>query len=231
MREGEPWFVATDVCRILEIGNPSDVIRALDDDEKGLDIIETLGGPQQMAIISEPGLYSLTLRSRKPEAKAFKRWVTHEVIPSIKKTGQYKAPSLSDSDRRLEVIKAEKEMFAATNLNRLADSGLYPPTKVALLVAEATSILTGRPMVEYLPPVALDRERWKTPAQYAEEFGVTPKRVGMVLKESGLHGELDTARKHSEAYWNKAIYSDRQVISYKYDPEVVMPVFKKYFLS
>ena len=88
--EGEPWFVAADVCRALGLGNSSDAIRKLDADEKdGVDLTDPIGRKQNTAIISEPGLYALVLGSRKPEAKAFKRWITHEVIPSIRKTGGY----------------------------------------------------------------------------------------------------------------------------------------------
>ena len=92
--DGEPWFVAADVCRALKIGNPSMAVERLDDDEKGISTIDTLGGKQRMTIINEPGLYSLVLSSRKPEAKAFRRWITHEVIPTIRKYGGYMTKSL-----------------------------------------------------------------------------------------------------------------------------------------
>lgn len=94
MRDGEPWFVAADVCRSLEIGNPAMAMGRLDEDEK-MTLSSTdshsgqRGGPQSYTIINEPGLYALVLGSRKPEAKAFKRWITHEVIPSIRKHGAY----------------------------------------------------------------------------------------------------------------------------------------------
>lgn len=94
---GEAWFVAADVCKALELGNPSMTVERLDDDEKGISTIDTLGGKQRMAIINEPGLYSLVLSSRKPEAKAFKRWITHEVIPSIRKHGAYMTDNLLDA--------------------------------------------------------------------------------------------------------------------------------------
>lgn len=86
---GEPWWVAKDICEILEIKNSRRTLMLLDEDEKGVHTVNTLGGPQQVATINESGLYSLILRSRKAEAKAFKRWVTHEVLPSIRKTGSY----------------------------------------------------------------------------------------------------------------------------------------------
>ena len=85
--EGEPWFVAADVCRALGIDRTQ--TRRLDEDEKGVYSAQTPGGQQDMSIVNEPGLYALVLSSRKPEAKAFKRWITHEVIPNIRKTGGY----------------------------------------------------------------------------------------------------------------------------------------------
>lgn len=84
-----PWFVAGDVCRVLGIANVPDAVGSLDEDEKGIASTDTLGGPQRVRIVNEPGLYSLILRSRKPEAKTFKRWVTHEVLPAIRQTGRY----------------------------------------------------------------------------------------------------------------------------------------------
>jgi prophage antirepressor-like protein len=88
-RNGEPWFVLGEVCRELEISNASDAARRLDDDEKGVVNIDTLGGPQKTLIINESGLYSLILTSRKEAAKKFKKWVTAEVLPSIRRTGNY----------------------------------------------------------------------------------------------------------------------------------------------
>ncbi len=85
-----PWFVSKDVCSILAI-RTNDALNSLDEDEKGYDTIVTPGGPQEMGIVSESGLYSLILRSRKPEAKKFKKWVTSEVLPSIRKNGAYSA--------------------------------------------------------------------------------------------------------------------------------------------
>ncbi len=92
--DDEPWFVATDVAAVLELGNVHSSLSALDEDEKGLHSMETPRGQQEFATVSEPGLYSLILRSRKPQAKAFRRWVTHELLPSIHRTGSY---SLADA--------------------------------------------------------------------------------------------------------------------------------------
>jgi len=73
-KDGEPWFSLKDVCGVLGVQNSSDVFARLDDDEKGVDLIDTLGGKQNMSIVNEMGLYNVILRSDKPEAKTFKRW-------------------------------------------------------------------------------------------------------------------------------------------------------------
>lgn len=89
---GELWFVAADVASALDYPSAPQMTRNLDDDEKGMHNVHTLGGSQEMLIINESGLYSAILKSRKPEAKKFKKWVTSEVLPSIRKTGKYEAP-------------------------------------------------------------------------------------------------------------------------------------------
>ena len=96
MRDGEPWFVAKDVCECLDIDNPSQAVARLEDDERCLISNEALRANGDTTVVSEPGLYSLVLGSRKPEAKAFKRWVTHEVLPSIRKTGGYGIRTVDD---------------------------------------------------------------------------------------------------------------------------------------
>lgn len=89
MQDDGPWWVLADVCKVLGLTTPARVAERLDADEKGMSLVHTPGGSQQMTIINESGLYSVILRSDKPEAKAFKRWITHEVLPSIRRTGGY----------------------------------------------------------------------------------------------------------------------------------------------
>lgn len=110
--DGDPWFVAADVCAALGISRTDDGVGRLDDDEKGTGSIRTPGGSQQMTIINESGLYSLILGSRKPEAKRFKKWVTAEVLPSLRKTGRYEtqnaqpAPALNPANfSRMQLIE------------------------------------------------------------------------------------------------------------------------------
>lgn len=141
---GEPWFVAKDVCECLELTNTSQTLSYLDDDEKGITTNDTPGGQQEMSIVSEAGLYSLILRSRKPEAKAFKRWITHEVLPAIRKTGQYggyalpRVPkSFPDALRMIADIEEEKQLA-------LEQRDYYKRTKAEIgSRREATSMATA----------------------------------------------------------------------------------------
>ena len=109
--DGEPWWVAKDVCTILGINHARDALSRLDEDERGSVVVDTLGGPQSVGAINESGLWSLILTSRKPEAKAFKKWITSEVIPTIRKTGSYSiAPPAPPKElTRLEILQMAVE--------------------------------------------------------------------------------------------------------------------------
>lgn len=145
-QNGEPWFVAADVCRILELSNPSVAIERLDEDERAK---FNLGRQGEGYAVNEPGLYSLVLGSRKPEAKAFKRWITHEVIPAIRKHGVYATPEtvekmLDDPDsmiKILQALKSERQARIAAEEKSRADA---PKVLFADSVAQAESdILIG----------------------------------------------------------------------------------------
>lgn len=115
-KAGEPWFVLKDCMSILDLGNPTETVKMFDDDEfSTTEVIDSIGRRQQAYIISEPGLYRLVMRSRKPEAKEFQRWVTHEVLPQIRKTGGYIPTSESDSD---EDIMARAVLVAQKTIDR-----------------------------------------------------------------------------------------------------------------
>ena len=116
---GDTWFVAKDVCDILELTNSRMAVQELDEDEKGVSKTDTPGGVQDMTIISEAGLYTLLMRSNKPEAKPFRRWVTHEVLPSIRKTGSYALPK-AKKGRKPEVCLPSGSVELAERIIRLA---------------------------------------------------------------------------------------------------------------
>ena len=115
---GEPMFVAKDVCAVLELKNPRSTLALLDEDEKGVHIVDTPGGEQQMTIVSEPGFYKLVMRSRKPEAKAFQRWVTHEVLPALRREGGY---MVARADETPEELMARALKAADATLARVRD--------------------------------------------------------------------------------------------------------------
>ena len=124
MRLGDPWFVAKDACDCLDLANSRDAVSRLDDDEKGVGKADTLGGSQDMMLISESGLYTLIMRSNKPEAKVFRKWVTSEVLPSIRKTGSYSVTQTQVSRKDqlyLAIIHAESEAARVDALKELAE--------------------------------------------------------------------------------------------------------------
>lgn len=148
--EDQPWFVANDVSAALVYSEASAMTRHLDEDEKGLSIVQTLGGEQEMLVINESGLYSAILRSRKAEAKRFKKWVTAEVLPAIRKHGRYedrqaKMPTLIDEligmselsvikglirDKAKSVPANMRQSFAMTMHNRLHTRFNVPRTEL-----------------------------------------------------------------------------------------------------
>lgn len=124
--DGEPWFIAVDIAKVLDYRTAYDMTRILDEDEKGTQIVRTPGGNQNVIVINESGLYSSILRSRKPEAKQFKKWVTSEVLPSIRKYGAYLMDqtvekALTDPDFLIQLAlklkeEREKRLIAETEL-------------------------------------------------------------------------------------------------------------------
>lgn len=162
-QNGEPWFVAADVCRALDIGNPTQAIARLDSDESTL--ISNEG--REMNIISEPGLYALVLGSRKPEAKAFKRWVTHEVIPSIRRTGGYIAGA--------ESMTPEELMAKALTVAQktLADR----EARLSVLTVENQIM---QPKAEYFDEL-VDRNLLTNFREAAKQLGVPPKKFVQFL--------------------------------------------------
>ena len=125
-RDGEPWWVLSDVCKVLELNSPHKVADRLEEDEKGRNLIPTLGGEQEMTIINESGLYSVILRSDKPQAKPFRKWVTAEVLPSIRKNGCYSKQEISpmlqyliQMEQKQNALEAkQKELEQKLDFNR-----------------------------------------------------------------------------------------------------------------
>lgn len=138
---GEPLWIAKDVCKVLGMDNHRQALSRLDEDEKDVISNDTLGGTQNMTVVNESGLYSLILSSRKPEAKPFKRWVTHEVLPAIRKTGSYALNQNQSIDVSpiLQMMQQQNEMVL-TALNN-----------VSLVLSEIvrTQGVIGRDIIEH----------------------------------------------------------------------------------
>nr|UVX48254.1 MAG: antirepressor protein KilAC domain [Bacteriophage sp.] len=204
---GDPWFVAKDVCDILEISNNRDAISQLDSDEKNTVVIsDGIPGNPNKTIISEPGLYKLIMRSRKPEAREFQRWVTHEVLPSIRKHGIYATETtidqiLADPDfgiRLLTDLKKEraKRIEAENQVKELAPKAkaLDDFTNVpdALLVREAAKLLSnaGTPIGEKELREWLSQHGWTY--RHAGTWCAASERVKaghLVMVASRAHGQ------------------------------------------
>lgn len=134
IQNGQAWFVAKDVCTILEITNSRDAVARLDGDEKGVVLTDTLGGSQQLQAVTESGLYVLVLSSRKPEAKAFKRWITHDVLPQIRQTGTYNLipKTLPEALRAYADEVERRQALEAENLKMLPKAEFHDAVSMAV---------------------------------------------------------------------------------------------------
>lgn len=194
--DGQPWFVAADVCEALAVGNVSMAVSRLDDDEKGVSSVDTLGGRQDAAVINESGLYSLILTSRKPEAKRFKKWVTSEVLPAIRKTGTYTAPATAELSR-LDILKLAMESEEA-RIKAEAERDHAIATKAHIgHQREATAMATASAATRKVERLAieLDESRkwasikrmemayhgqkfdWRILKEAAAEMGIAPRKI------------------------------------------------------
>ena len=176
-KNGEPVFVAKDICAILELGNPRSSIALLDDDEKGVHSVDTPGGKQQMTTVTEPGFYKLVMRSRKPEAKAFQRWVTHEVLPALRRDGGY----MVARDETPEQTMARAVLLAQATIDRQRDRIAELEPKA--LFADAVAASDGTCLVGELA---------KMMRQNGVEVG--QNRLFAMLREDGYLGNVGQNR-------------------------------------
>lgn len=162
---GNPWFVLPDVCRALGIVNPTQVADRLDDDEKNtLCLAEGIRGNPNVTIINEPGLYSVILRSDKPEAKEFKRWICHEVLPAIRKTGSY-----STAKPSIHMMKLANETEGLVKLATLF--GLKGNQALLSASSAAQRLLGVNPLeIMDIQLEAPSQQRHMTPTQIGEEL-------------------------------------------------------------
>lgn len=158
--DGEPWFCLNDVCEVLLIANPRNVSTRLDPDEKGVCYLDTLGGKQGLTFVNESGLYAVILRSDKPEAKPFRKWVTSEVLPAIRQTGRYEsepqkplstlemlaamAQEAVKNEKRLDAVEAEVNALKERRLQAEKELKQLPSASVPAVPKSTRAMINER---------------------------------------------------------------------------------------
>lgn len=211
MIAGDPWFVANDLARVLEIRNSRDALSRLDEDEKGVTTSDTLGGIQEMNVVSESGMYALVLGSRKPEARRFRKWVTSEVLPELRRTGKYQMhelepapPQAIDLDPSrlvagVSVIREARRLFGPMAARKLWVQVGLPP-----VVADSEAAFDGDPLAEPLKAYLADLAE-TTIQQACEGIGIedpdwsTRYRIGKLLAMWGWAARNRKVAKHRTA--------------------------------
>lgn len=172
--DGELMFVAKDVCDCLEITKHRDAISRLDSDERGSVKLDTPGGKQDIAAINEYGLYNLVLSSRKPEAKEFKRWITHDVIPAIRKTGSYSMVIPQTLPEALRAYADEVESHNATKV---------------IVAQQEQQIAEFKPVKDYVDKI-LSSKSCLAITQIAADYGLSAQELNKILHEAGLQRKV-----------------------------------------
>lgn len=213
MQNGEPWWVAKDVCDALGHSNSRVSLDRLDADEKGVSTVYTPGGPQQMAVINEAGLYRLIFTSRVEAAERFKRWLAHDVLPTIRRTGEYKTKERKQKDEASERRLAIMELNAKTRQAKL----IFDVTQrfrdrlsdiaIESLLAVGANVLTGKDLLP-LPT----SERLYSATEIGTELGISANKVGRIANQLGLKTE-----EYGVHVLDKSPYSSKQVDSFRYN--------------
>ena len=183
--DGQPWFVAKDVCDALGLGRQQDSTRYLDDDEKGECLVNTPSGNQRMVTVSEAGLYSLILRSRKPEAHAFKRWVTHEVLPALRRDGAYVASDGAEDDATLmaRALKAADRALRERDARMAALEAENAEMRPKALFADSVAASDGTCLVGELAKMMTQAG-----------FPIGQNRLFKLLRDDGFLGKSGSNR-------------------------------------
>lgn len=202
---GNPWFVGKDVAAALGYSDTDQALRRhVDDEDKLTRNFDGSGQNRSMTIINESGLYSLVLSSKLPSAKEFKRWVTSEVLPTLRKTGSYTIHKEVDKEE-LAVRAQEARVASANLLKALADNA--QGTWRDVLLAHVTKELTG----EFLLPLPKSERKSYSATEVGEILGVSANRVGSIANKLGLKTE-----EYGAWFHNKAKFSNKEVESFRY---------------
>lgn len=192
--DGEPWFVASDIAKSLGYRMASDLTRRIDDDEKGTQKVSTSNGTQEMTIINESGLYSAILGSNLPNAKKFKKWVTSEVLPSIRKTGSYSLPQISyaESLRMLadKVEENERLKLEVVQMNNKISEMQPKASYYDKILSSSKTVLITHIAKDYgMSAMTLNKKLHEFGIQYkvGEQWVLYSKYQGMGYTHSKTH--------------------------------------------
>lgn len=197
---GEPWFNANDVCEALQLGNPRQALESHvdSDDVQRMDAIDSLGRTQQANHINESGLYALIFGSTKDDAKRFKKWVTSEVLPSIRKTGSYGKP-VNDGQFRIaqDAAKAFPAFFRVARLIGCDKNA------AAISANQAVASINGTNLLVLLGATHLEAAnqdtQWFTPTELGKRINTSARGVNLLLAEAGLQMKRGDAWEVTEA--------------------------------
>lgn len=209
-KDGQPWWVLKDVCEVLELDSPHKVANRLDDDEKGRNLIPTPGGKQEMAVINESGLYNVILRSDKPQAKPFRKWVTSEVLPTIRKTGQYNASA--KPNKALEIKETNARVRLSNQFLKLAKVDTLSREYKNILVAKAAEALTGVQLI----PLPVSSQKMYSATEIADMLGVTAQKIGKISNQYDMK-----TSEYGEWYRSKSQHSNKEVDTFVYNDKAV----------
>ena len=220
----EPYFVGKDVAEILGYKDTVNALKAhVDEEDKtGWQITTPSRGTQTATIINESGLYSLILSSKLPAAKKFKRWVTSEVLPSIRKTGSYTVKHAKPDDamqsKRLEVMERNARTRAANLLLKIAERTEIPEYK-AVCNAKAAEMVAG----EMILPLPVAERKTYSATEIGAMFGVSANKIGKLANKHNLKTDA-----YGKLFYSKSEHSAKEVETWRYY-ESVIPVFEKIF--
>ena len=224
--EGEPYFVGKDVATVLGYKNPQEAVREhVDEEDKGMSEMLTPGGKQKMPVVNESGIYSLIFASKLPEAKKFKHWVTHEVLPSIRRTGSYSVGN-AISPEELELKRDTLNLERAKFINSMLDNPPFPMTPETKTVFghEVFKLASGHSYLAMLPE---STEKWYTAGEIGAELGLTANKVGRIAKANGIKAPAGESNEYGRWIFSKSQYSSREVSSFIYS-EAGLEWFREY---
>lgn len=200
-KDGDNWFVAKDVALALGYRDAPEMTRVLDEEEKGYTKVRTLGGEQNLTVISESGLYHATFVCRKPNAKPFRRWVTEEVLPTIRKTGSYQVaqPAPAPVDPTTDISRASA---IASALDGAARAFGFDDNMRLLSVNQAVQKRTGINLLEELGATHLlspMNERYLTPTELGMPLDMSAIAINRLLRDKGFQRQERDGK--GKAYW------------------------------